>query len=459
MTGTWRAFTAYDHAGAIPPNSVRAINPQAHTQAVALDAERRAGHVRGPLHGIPVLLKDNVGTKDQPTTAGSLALAQNVPKRDATVTKRLRDTGAVILGKANLAEFANWVSLTMPNGYSSIGGQVSSAYDGSNPSGSSSGSTVAMSLSLAAATIGSETAGSIISPANLAGVVGVKPSVGVVSRGGVVPLAESWDTTGPITKTVHDAALVLGAIAGPDPRDPVTVRRTSALPDGRDYTTSIRPDALKGVRIGWDPHVTDTAVFARARHDLRALGAVLVPTPWEPIVDNVATAELGAVVDEFKYGINHYLATEAGPGLPVKNLTDIIVFNQAHPDQAKYGQDLLLASDATTGVRMVGIAEAAPTIAATNASLVALFQRQRLDALIGPGDLYSYDSAASHWSSLVVPAGMAGPIPEGVQFISKPFTEARLFGYAAAFEAVVRGSGRVKTPMAINAKLVAAACK
>jgi amidase len=434
-----------------PPNSIRYLNPNARVQAAALDGERRAGHVRGPLHGIPVLLKDNVGTADQPTTAGSIALEHNIPKRDATLTARLRAAGAVILGKANMAEFANWMSLNMPNGYSSLGGQVLSAYDGSNPSGSSSGSGVAMSMAFAAATIGSETAGSIIGPAGVGGDVGVKPTIGAVSRAGVIPLAESWDTAGPITHSVVDAAIVMNAIAGEDPSDPVTVGVKKP-----DFMAKLGPDALKGARIGWDPNGPVDDVFTQALADMKAKGATLVeiPTFWPAYA--AAATELTGIFNQFKYGINQYLTNEAGPGLPVKSLTDIILFNQQHKDKVKYGQNLLVDSDLTPGLHDLGVAQAAVTINAEQTLLEATFSQYDLDAIAGPSPFYAYHEASAQWTSVVVPAGMAAGVPEGLQLIGRPFSEPTLLGYASAFEPV--GRARVPSPTAVNKALVAAAC-
>jgi amidase len=455
---------AYDQAGKVKPNSVRSTNPRARKDAAALDVARRAGRVRGPLHGIPVLLKDNVGTKDQPTTAGSISLARNVPKRDASLTQRLRKAGAVILGKANLAEFANWVSLMAPNGYSSLGGQVSSAYDGSNPSGSSSGSAVAMSLSFAAATIGTETAGSIVSPSSFAGLVGVKPSVGVVSRAGVVPLAPSWDTPGPMTRWAVDAALVLGAIAGEDARDPATKGSTKLLPPGRDYAKRLGPHALHGARIGYDPAMLKAGyvppdngpVFEQALVDLEKLGATLVPAPDIRLAEATSNTELAGVPNEFKEGINRYLATEAGPGLPVRTLTDIVAYANDHPERYPYGHELLDASDATPGSADLAAVIATAVTSSTAGALEATFAEHDLDAIVGPGDYYSYHAAASRWASLTVPAGMVGNVPEGIMFVGRPFTDDKLLAYASAYERV--GRARVPPPTAINRALVAAAC-
>src|SRR3954451_15234943 len=249
---------AYDTAGP-KLNAIRQLNPAAMREAKALDAERRAGDVRGPLHGIPVLLKDNYGTADEPTTAGSIALEGVVPKHDATVVQRLRDAGAVILGKANLSEFAGWVDLNMPAGYSSLAGQVINAHDPEfSPSGSSAGSGVAASMAFSGATLGTETSGSILSPSDANGDVGVKTTLGLVSRFGILPLAPDFDVPGPIVRSVTDAAIVLGAIAGPDPKDPATAGAASHLPPGGDYTAALKPDALKGARLAYSQDAHDS---------------------------------------------------------------------------------------------------------------------------------------------------------------------------------------------------------
>src|SRR4051794_40123836 len=262
-------------------NAVRALNPHARELAAVRDAERRAGRSRGPLQGIPVLLKDNVGTDDMPTTAGSIAMQGAVPRRDATLTARLRRAGAIILGKTNLSEWANWMATGMPNGYSTLGGQVVNAYDGGDPSGSSSGSGVGASLALAAATIGTETSGSILSPSLANSDVGLKPTRGIDSRAGIIPLAERFDVPGPIARDVTDAAVMMGALAGFDPDDPATAEADSHLPPGGDFTRGLGPNALQGVRIAYSPNDIpsgDEGTLWQATLDkARKLGATLVP--------------------------------------------------------------------------------------------------------------------------------------------------------------------------------------
>lgn len=429
-------IAAYDAVDGPGPrlNSVRAISPTALEHARTLDAERAAGNVRGPLHGIPILLKDNVGTNDQPTTAGSIALADNVPPEDATLTARLREAGMVILGKANLSEFANWVSLNMPNGYSSLGGQVVNAYTGGDPSGSSSGSGVAGSMALAAITIGTETSGSILSPSEANSLVGLKPTVGLVSRAGIIPLAANFDTPGPMGRNVEDLAFVLGAMAGRDPLDPATAAAPQHLPAADYFAARLRPDALQGVRLGYDSQDGGSDLFQAALADLANAGAELVPINRDG-ADSVSVTELAFIFNEFKFGINDYLANQAGPGLPVGDLTGIILYNNDHPDQVKYGQDLLLASDAQSGDFATAQFAATPTILSARAMADRLFAG--VDAIIGDGTSYVSLGAAAGYPTIMVPMGYSGTNgnqPQGLSFFGPAWSEERLLAYAYAYE-------------------------
>ncbi len=414
-------------------NSIRVLSPRALADAGRLDRERRAGKVRGPLHGIPVLLKDNIGTTDVPTTAGSIALEGSIPKREAFVTERLRDAGAVVLGKTNLSEFANWMSLGMPNGYSSLGGQVRNAYNLGDPLGSSSGSGVAGSMAFATATLGSETSGSILSPSNVNGLVGVKPTLGLTSRAGVIPLAPSFDVVGPMTRNVTDAAAVLTAISGADPRDPVT---KGAKPV--DYLGAIKGASLKGVRLGYDDSRTSDPIFARAVEDLRAQGAVLVPTRALPFTGLVGISEIAEIPNEFKASLNTYLAEEVRPGLKsgVRTLSDIIAFNKRHPDEVKYGQSLLEASNLTPGSMLLAEPPAAATRASSAAVIDAALTKDRLDAIVAPGVAHANVGAAAGYPTVIVPAGTVDndTVAKGVSFLGTRFDEADLLRYAAAYE-------------------------
>ena len=443
-------IAAYDIGGP-KLNSVQVINPNARAEAIALDAERAAGHVRGPLHGIPILLKDNIGTTEMATTAGSIALAKNVPAKNATITDKLAASGMIILGKTHLSEFANWVDLSMPNGYSSLGGQVVNAYTGGDPSGSSSGSGVAGSMAFAAITIGTETSGSILGPSDANSLVGVKPTTGLVSRAGIIPLAANFDTPGPMGRHVADVAAVLSSIAGPDARDKMTAASGA---HAADYLAGLKPDALKGVRLGYDPDSTD-AIFEQAKKDLSRLGAVLVPVQKAQSFDQPGAAELGLIPNEFKAGINDYLAHEAGPGLPVKTLDDIILYNNQHTDKVKYGQNLLIASDSTPGLYPLADAGAMPVIDANRASVDAMLSQNGVAALVGPSLAFVSSGAAAGYPTVIVPAGYNGHNPEGLSFFGAAWSEPKLLAYAYAYE---QGTMRREPPTVITPTLLDGVC-
>ena len=441
-------------------NAVRELNPAARAQAAQADAERRAGRGRGPLHGMPVLLKDNVGTADQPTTAGSIALEGSVPKSDAFLVKGLRQAGAVILGKLNLSEFANWVALGMPNGYSSLGGQVVGPYDFGDPSGSSAGSGVAGAMAYSATTIGSETSLSILAPTQVNSLVGVKPTVGLVSRSGVVPLSSNFDTAGPMARSVTDAAATLQAIDGKDDADP----RASDHPAGeKDYLAGLRPEALKGVRLAYSEadaeglSASEATLWSAALDRLEALGATLVPVH---ALDNTETpivgAELAQIPNDFKASLNHYLATETKPGLRVKTLHDIVEFNKQHPDRVKYGQNLLEASDATPGDATLADAQAAPVIAAAAADIEAALAEGDADAIIGPDYSHGRAGAASGYPTVEMPLGYPGGRGRmAISFLGTEYSEDRLLAYAYAFEQATKAR---RPPTEINGGLKPASC-
>ena len=445
-----RRLTSYDlveayltriHTMDGPLNSIRELNQNALREARALDAERRRGKVRGPLHGIPVLLKDNVGTKDLPTTAGSIALAGSRPKNDATIAARLRAAGAIVLGKTNLSEFANWVDLSMPNGYSSLGGQVVNPYNDGDPSGSSSGSGVAGTMAFAAVTIGTETSGSILSPSDVNGLVGVKPTVGLTSRAGIIPLAPSFDVPGPMVRSVTDAAAVLSAIAGPDPADAATAG--IAAPVG-GYLPLLKPGALKGVRLGVPsadnrPGGERGEVFERAIADLKKAGATVVESDLVGVSGFGSLSELGLIPNEFKWSLNAYLAKNPPP-TGVKTLSDVVAFNKQHPDKVKYGQRLLEASDATPGLEPLATASAVPVRAQAQAAIDSALAADELDALVelGPGN--ANVGAAAGYPTVIVPAGVTGDgtLPVGLAFTGTKLAEPRLLAYAYAYEQASR---------------------
>jgi len=420
-------------------HAVLRTDPTALRQAAASDARHRRGDVRGPLDGIPVLVKDNVNTRGMPTTAGSLALAGSPPDRDAALVTRLRDAGAVILGKTNLSEWANFRAAKPTSGWSAVGGQTDNPYVlDRNPCGSSSGSGAALAASLAQVAIGTETDGSIVCPAGMNGVVGHKPSLGLVSQDGVVPISAEQDTAGPMARNVTDTALTLAAIGGGD---------TARLPDGRTP-----PASLRGKRIGlWrlpslGPEVD--AVMTRTAEKLRSAGAeVLEVTP--PYQERLAELEFPALLSEFHRDIDAYLATREGP----RNLAELVAFNRAHPAERTCfaGQELFeraLAAPPTTD----------PAYRAMRAELKDLSRRSidetmaahRLDAIASPtnppawttdcarGDNdvipSSTPAAVAGYPSLSVPAGLVDELPVGVLLMAGDREDGRLLTLGAAVE-------------------------
>lgn len=431
-------------------NSIRALNPHALRIAAKLDAARAAGRTRGPLHGIPVLLKDNINTLDMPTTAGSIALKGSIPLAEATITTKLEDAGAIILGKTNLSEFANWVDLSMPNGYSSLGGQVRNPYNNGDPSGSSSGSGVAGTMAFATGTVGTETSGSILSPSVANSLVGIKPTTGLLSRYGIIPLAPSFDTAGPMTRTVTDAAVLLGAMAGVDELDARTADSADAP---SDYTKFLDDSALEGVRLGYSS--SNNVLFNAALEVLEKQGATLVETDNLSNTSLVGLTEIGLIPNEFKASLNQYLADLTPDTLRVRTLSDIIAYNEEHPDKVKYGQNLLIASDAMPGVYHPATAEA--TIQSSRAAIDATLLADDLDAIVAPGNTYANVSAAAGYPTVVVPAGYAGEgrDPFGLSFLADGYSEPRLISFAYDYEQATQL--RIP-PTEVNAILVPKRC-
>jgi amidase len=455
-----RRIKAFDHGG-VKVNAIRAFTKDALAQAAASDTRRREGKLRGPLDGLPILLKDNVGTKDAPTTAGSIAFAKNIPKREATIVNKLRAAGVVILAKTNLSEFANWVDLSMPNGYSSLGGQVVNPYNNGDPSGSSSGSGAGETLGYAALAIGTETSGSILSPSDVESIVGIKPTVGLVSRNGVIPLAQSFDTAGPMTRDVTDAAYLLQALAGRDLKDAPYDEAPGGPPVKPDYISALKPGALKGARLGYStndiPSGSGGVVFNRALADLKRAGATLVETDTLSNTSLEGLTELSEIPNEFKYGLNNYLATEAGPGLPIKDMNDLVIYNQQHTDKVKYGQSLIIASDATAGQydEPSAIASRTATIEASRYAIDSVLRDNQIDAYITPGANYANIGAAAGYPTVIVPGGMAGNTPMGIGFLGSAWSERSLIALAFDYERV---SHRRVAPTAINPGLLANVC-
>ncbi|HEX6024526.1 MAG TPA: amidase family protein [Solirubrobacter sp.] len=427
-------------------NAVRILNPQALSDASLRDLERTTGHVRGPLHGIPVLVKDNLDVAGLPTTAGSVALQNSIPDRDSTVVAKLRAAGAVILGKANLTEFANFMTNGMPNGYSSLGGQVLNPYDiDAGASGSSSGSAAAAAAGLAAVTIGTETSGSIVSPAAQQGVVGLRPTVGLVSRTGILPISDSQDTAGPITRTVADAAAELQAIAGKDPEDPATAGAPDTVPN---YLAGLTPDALNGKRIGIIS--SNNAEYQAAVAAIQALGAVTVQIP-NPGQGLQLPSEI--LTEEFKRDLNAYLS-RLPASAPMKTLADIIDFNSANPTEAlKYGQTQLIESQ---DVNLDDPAEMAAYVAdrdngraITRAAIDNALNTNNLEAIMTPSGSLTGVGARAGYPQIVVPAGYTATQrrPVGIAFNGTAYSEAKLLAFAYAYEQATKLR---RTPSEIN---------
>lgn len=439
-------------------NSVIEVNPDALEIAEHLDRERASGAVRGPLHGIPVLIKDNIDTADRmKTTAGSLALVDARPRQDAFIVERLRASGAVLLGKTNLSEWANFRSSKSTSGWSARGGLTRNAYAlDRNACGSSSGSGVAVSASLCAVAIGTETDGSIICPSTRNGVVGIKPTVGLLSRSGIIPISSTQDTAGPMARTVADAAALLGALTGVDSRDAATA--PSAGRALTDYRQSLRDDALRGRRIGvmrnflgFDARVD--AIVEEAIVALEASGAEIVDPANLPTRGQFGEAEFELMLYEFKAGINAYFAG-LGDAAPMKTLGDLIAFNEAHSrDEMPYfGQDIFIQAQAKGPLTEKAYRDARGRARRLSRveGLDVVFRRQKVDALIAPSggtawltDLINGDAgtggssgpaAVSGYPSITVPAGSIFGLPVGLSFIGPAWSEAMLVGLAYAFE-------------------------
>jgi amidase len=448
---------ALDKAGPLPLRSVLETNPEALALADALDAERKAKGPRGPLHGIPVLLKDNIATADRmETTAGSLALVGARPARDAHVAARLRAAGAVLLGKTNLSEWANFRSTRSSSGWSGRGGQTRNPYAlDRTPSGSSSGSGVAVAANLCAVAVGTETDGSIVSPAAASSLVGLKPTVGLVSRAGIIPISHTQDTAGPMARTVADAAALLGALAGEDPADAAT-----GASRGRahaDYTRFLDRGALKGARLGvprerfFGYHPATDALAERALALLKAQGAVLVEAPI-PKAGGLDGPELEVLLHEFKAGLEAYLAEL--PSSPVRTLAELIAWNAEHRarELPYFGQELLEMAQARGPLTDARYRKALATCRrlSRKEGLDAVLGKHRLDALVAPtqappglidlalGDHWlgssSTPAAVSGYPSLTVPMGFVHGLPVGLSFIGPAWSEGRLLALAYAFE-------------------------
>ena len=435
-------------------NAVIEVNPAALAEADAMDAERAAGHVRGPLHGIPVLLKDNIDVAGLVNSAGSLALATHRPAKDAFLVTQLREAGAVILGKTNLSEWANFRSTRSSSGWSSRGGQTKNPYAlDRNPCGSSSGTGAAIAASLGAIGVGTETDGSIICPASVNGLVGLKPTVGLISRGGIIPISISQDTAGPMGRTVSDVAMLLSAIAVVDDADPAGPASVDHRPS--DYSAFLLSDALRGRRIGvlrqaMGYHPDVDAVMANALDAVRKLGAEVIDVKI-PTYNQWNDPEFEVLLYEFKDGLNAYLKSS---GAPVASLEALMAWNTAHAAEAMplFGQEIFAQAQAKgplTDAAYLKARDDARRLAGKD-GLIAVMDQLTLDAVIAPsmspawttdhvlGDHFvgaGYGVAAvAGTPSLTVPAGDVAGLPVGVTWMGRAWSEADLISFAYTFE-------------------------
>ena len=462
-------IAALDKAGP-KLNSVIELNPDALVIARQMDEERSTGKPRGPLHGIPILIKDNIDTGDRmQTTAGSLAMLGNVAQRDAFIVEKLRQAGAVLLGKTNLSEWANFRSTASCSGWSSRGGQTKMPYVLShNPCGSSSGTGAAVAANLCAAGIGTETDGSITCPASVNALVGIKPTVGLWSRSGIIPISATQDTAGPMARTVKDAAILLGICAGPDPRDPVTLNnREKALPD---YTSALDTKGLQGKRIGVDLKRRSkfhqlSFLLDKALEQIKTLGAEIVEVDYVEAIDKLGEYEVKILQHECKEGLNQYLASA---NAKVKTMAEVIAFNRANEDKAMpfFKQEQFENCEKTEGLQAAAYREAlVKGRDASRAILTEVMQSNRLDALagitMGPacaidmlyGDRYSADfltqpAAMAGYPHISVPMGQMFALPVGLSLFGTPYSEANLIRMAYAFE---QATGHRQPPMFMSA--------
>ncbi len=439
-------------------NAVIELNPHALKIADALDAEREAGGARGPLHGIPVMLKDNIATADQMmTAAGSLALAGSIASQDSTVAQRLREAGAIILGKTNLSEWANFRSTKSTSGWSSRGGQTLNPYAlDRNPCGSSSGSAVAVAANLCSVAIGTETDGSIICPSQTNSIVGIKPTLGLTSRSGIIPIAHSQDTAGPMARTVTDAAILLSALTGVDPRDPLTEQSRGR--SYTDYTQFLHPNGMQGSRIGvarnfFGFHEKVDQIMEACIEEMKRLGAEIVDPANIDTAQKLKDTEFEVLLYEFKTDLNNYL-TELGPEVPVHSLKEIIEFNERNREKVMpyFGQEIMLMAEEKGPLTSEEYLKALETNHRLSRAdgIDATLNEHQLDAIIAPsggpawltdwvnGDHHSGGSsspaAVAGYPNITVPAGYIFGLPVGISFFGGPYQEPTLIRLAFAFE-------------------------
>jgi len=437
-------------------NAVIELNPDALDIADAMDKERAAGKIRGPLHGIPVLIKDNITTGDKMhTTAGALAIADNVMKDDAFIIKKLREAGAVLLGKTNLSEWANFRSTRSTSAWSSRGGQTKCPYVlNRNPSGSSAGSGSAASANLCAIAIGTETDGSIVSPSSVNGLVGIKPTVGLWSRSGIIPISKTQDTAGPMARTVKDAAILLGALAGDDPQDSYTAGSKGKIE--ADYTKFLDADGLKGKRLGVEKDALKInpqmdPIFKEAIDLLKSKGATIVEVELYKQLKPIGNADFTVLLYEFKDGLNQYLSKANSK---VKSLAGVIAFNKENEAKAMpwFKQEILEQAQAKGGLNSKEYLDAvAKTTGTTRTAIDSIMKDNKLDALVAPtngfavcidlvngdydnGFSFSGPAAIAGYPHITVPMGYFHELPVGISFVSTPYKEGDIIKLAYAYE-------------------------
>ena len=431
------------------------LNPEAFAIAASLDKERKEGKIRGPLHGIPVLVKDNINTGDKMmTTAGALALEGNFAEKDAFIIERLREAGAVLLGKTNLSEWANFRSSRSTSGWSSRGGQTKCPYIlDRNPSGSSAGSGSATAANLCTVSIGTETDGSIVSPASVNGLVGIKPTVGLWSRSGIIPISATQDTAGPMTRTVRDAAILLGALTGVDKSDPATAE--SLGKSENDYTRYLDEHALKGKRIGIEKshlkgHEGIVALFRNAIQTLTDRGAIVIEVDLIKGINEIGKAEFEVLSFEFKDGVNRYLSSSK---TKIKKLEDVIAFNNQNEERAMpyFKQETLIGCQEKGDLNDKTYTDSLAKTLSSRKLIVDLMDENRLDALSGvtngpacaidlvngdydTGFSLSTPAAISGFPHITAPMGFLHGLPLGISFFGKAYSEPQLLGIAYAYE-------------------------
>lgn len=436
--------------------SVIEVNPEALLLADQMDKERKQGKLRGSLHGIPIMIKDNIDTADKMhTTAGSIALADHIANKDAFVVTQLRKAGALIIGKTNLSEWANFRSTRSSSGWSSRGGQTRNPYViNRSPCGSSSGSAVAVSANLCAVAVGTETDGSVIAPASFCGIVGIKPTVGLVSRSGIIPISATQDTAGPMTRTVADAAILLNAMVGVDPADSVTLNAKDKI--AKDYTSFLDKNALKGKRIGVEQSFLKgrqeevVALYQKTIDQLKALGATIVPVELVKETGPLGEAEFQVLLYEFKDGLNKYLS---GVKKGVKSMSELIDFNKKNAEVAMryFKQELVEMSNAKGDLKSSEYLQAVAKSTSARAIIDRTLKTNQLDAIVGtsygpahcidwvngdddPGFYFCPPAAMAGYPHITVPMGDIHGLPVGLSFIASAFEEGKIIGLAYAYE-------------------------